>query len=342
MDKRLILAVAGSGKTTFIVDHIESTQRVLLITYTDNNYNILIKKLRDKFHVIPKNIYVTTYFSFLYSFCFKPFYFLDYRTKGLTFKQVSQQILSIPKKNIARYITKSKYVYHCNLADFLLRHNINLIMERIKRHYDYIYIDEVQDFASYDFDFILKIAKCDINILYLGDFYQHTFDTSNSGNKASNLYKNGIANYEKKFNGILNIDKVTLSKSYRCKRNICDFISMLGMKIQSHHEEDACITPLEKENEILDCLKNDNIVKLFYKECQKYPFNSNNWGACKGSTFGDVCVITTKDVHAAIKTKFFENLSPITRNKFYVACSRASNNLFFIEGSKVKSFKKSI
>jgi DNA helicase-2/ATP-dependent DNA helicase PcrA len=37
MDKSLILAVAGSGKTTLIVDKLNLEERFLLITYTINN-----------------------------------------------------------------------------------------------------------------------------------------------------------------------------------------------------------------------------------------------------------------------------------------------------------------
>jgi hypothetical protein len=34
-----------------------------------------------------------------------------------------------------------------------------------------------------------------------------------------------------------------------------------------------------------------------------------------------------------------EDLKPITKNKFYVACSRAHNNLYLIEEDKVKSLR---
>ena len=223
MDKRLILAVAGAGKTTYIINNIEKSEKVLLITYTENNYRILKDRLSKKFNGIPSNIYVTTYFSFLYSFCFLPFFFLQHRPKGLIFQPPDSSVFRMLKTNINRYITSSRYVYHCHLSDFLLKHNnIDLVLERIKRHFDYIYIDEVQDFASYDFDFILKIAKCDMNVLYLGDFYQHTFDTSNSGSKNKNLYNKGINDYINRFHGILKVDTETLSKSHRCKRNICE------------------------------------------------------------------------------------------------------------------------
>lgn len=37
MDKRIVLAVAGSGKSSSIIDQIEEDSRALIITYTENN-----------------------------------------------------------------------------------------------------------------------------------------------------------------------------------------------------------------------------------------------------------------------------------------------------------------
>ena len=42
MDKRVIFAVAGSGKTTYIVNNLFPEKRSLIITYTKNNYNNII------------------------------------------------------------------------------------------------------------------------------------------------------------------------------------------------------------------------------------------------------------------------------------------------------------
>jgi DNA helicase-2/ATP-dependent DNA helicase PcrA len=37
MDKRVVFAVAGSGKTSSIIDSLENNSRCLIVTYTDNN-----------------------------------------------------------------------------------------------------------------------------------------------------------------------------------------------------------------------------------------------------------------------------------------------------------------
>lgn len=47
MDKRVIFAVAGAGKTTYIVNRLSRGKRSLIITYTNANYNNLRKKIID-------------------------------------------------------------------------------------------------------------------------------------------------------------------------------------------------------------------------------------------------------------------------------------------------------
>jgi ABC-type lipoprotein export system ATPase subunit len=62
------LAAAGSGKTTLLVNKacaVPSTEYVLMLTYTDSNE----QEIRNKFYkendgVIPKNVFIMSWFSF--------------------------------------------------------------------------------------------------------------------------------------------------------------------------------------------------------------------------------------------------------------------------------------
>ena len=49
MDKRIIFAVAGSGKTSLIIEKLTLEKRNLLITYTENNFINLRSKIINKF-----------------------------------------------------------------------------------------------------------------------------------------------------------------------------------------------------------------------------------------------------------------------------------------------------
>ena len=86
MDKRLILAVAGSGKTTYLVNQIDLTRRFLIITYTNNNVYNLRNAIIRKFGFFPNNVKLKSYFQFLISFCFNPFVKDKCNAKGISYK----------------------------------------------------------------------------------------------------------------------------------------------------------------------------------------------------------------------------------------------------------------
>ncbi|HFU4327029.1 TPA: RNA helicase, partial [Streptococcus suis] len=87
-NKRLIHAVAGSGKTTKIIESIDPQKRNLIITYTETNQNTIGAKLIDKLGYIPESTFIFGVFEFLYSFCLVPY--LGKRPKGINFDYETQ------------------------------------------------------------------------------------------------------------------------------------------------------------------------------------------------------------------------------------------------------------
>ena len=69
---RLMIAAAGSGKTTFLVQTAKKIkdQNVLITTYTEANESEIKKKFRGR---IPKNITIQTWFSFLLQHGVRPY-----------------------------------------------------------------------------------------------------------------------------------------------------------------------------------------------------------------------------------------------------------------------------
>ncbi|MGP5425938.1 DNA helicase UvrD, partial [Pseudomonas helleri] len=83
-------------------------------------------------------------------------------------------------------------------------------------------------------------------------------------------------------------------------------------------------------------------VKLFYKEHYKYACYSQNWGASKGlDRYQDVCVVLNPSNVKAWQNGGFRDINAETRNKLYVACSRARGNLTFVPESLLKTYKRS-
>lgn len=88
--------------------------------------------------------------------------------------------------------------------------------------------------------------------------------------------------------------------------------------------------------EAMNIFKDNQVVKLFYQEHYKYNCFSRNWGDSKGENhYKDICVVLNKTTLKSYTA--LENLKPQTKNKLYVACSRANNCLYFVSDEFYKS-----
>lgn len=348
MDKRIIQAVAGSGKTTWIIESLNLEQRFLVVTYTENNLKIINERIMMKFGYLPTNIHTFTFFSFLYNYCLLPqenvisrFNYWK-KSKGIDFKTSSRDLRYVQDSKISHYINKNNQYYSFRMSKLILKKEsiFDFIKDRIEAYCDVFFVDEVQDLSANDFNLLLRFYNINVNILLLGDFYQHTFDTSNDGPTNANLYKD-YSKYKNKFNDAFVFDERTLSKSYRCSQSVCQYVEQkLGIKIESHRTDSTDI------NEVIDCSKIEKIIndpsikKLFYQTHYKYDIkNSDNWGNSKGSTFPNICVLLNPNTYKLFVKNDLKGLNPQTLRKLYVAITRTNGNLYFIEEKKISRFK---
>ena len=340
MDKRVIFAVAGSGKTTYIVDGLSRDKRSLIVTYTTSNYNNLRKKITQKFGgEWPKNITLMTYFSFLYSFCYKPFLSDKYNARGVLYAPNPDKYAQQSKLNY--YMTKTRYLFSNRLALFLEKNRImEEIQERIQQYFDEFIIDEVQDISGRDFTFLENLMATPMNILFVGDFYQHTFDTSRDGAVNKNLFNNRTS-YEAKFTskGFVS-DNTTLMNSWRCSKNVCDYIrNCLGIPIYSNRADEDCalVKYISETEQIHSIVQDERIVKLHYHNSAKYGVGHKNWGDSKGEDHHeDVCVLLNKASLAKYNAGKLDELAPQTKNKLYVAITRARGSVYIIDESLIQ------
>ena len=343
MDKRVIFAVAGSGKTTHIISKLTLDKRFLIITYTTNNTQTLRNSIIRKFGYFPENIKLLSYFVFLNSFCFKPLLSYCIKSKGINWKQPPESTLRLNRTNLRFYLDTNNRLYHNRIAKLCETQNILPdINNRIEKYFDCLFIDEIQDFAGHDFNLLKNIAKANCEVLFVGDFFQHTFDTSNDGNVNSGIF-NDYNSYKKLFQDMgLTVDTTTLQKSFRCSQTICNFIQdNIGISISSKTDRVSEIKIIDNQSEVDAIIADNSIVKLFYRESNKYGCHSQNWGSSKGiNHFNDVCVVLNKTTKQAFDKQKLATLKPQTKNKLYVACSRANNHLYFVSDEFVK--KKTI
>lgn len=334
MDKKLMLAVAGAGKTTYIIRKICAEYRkVLIITYTDANYNNLISKLREENDgVLPDGITVYKYFTFLYRFCYKPLLSDNIGAKGINYGSNKNRFAK--SSNLDYYLDSSGMLYS-NRMTLLLDKSGEMrdVKERIKKYFDCIVFDEVQDISGRDFNFLEELMKIDIDMLYVGDFYQHTYNTSADGNVNSGLFDD-LNKYVDRFRkaGVA-FDNQTLLKSWRCGGNICKYVrEHLGISIYSNREEKCDVIHVDSDDEITEIWNNPEIVKLHFKKADDYGLGHKNWGETKGEDcYQDVCVLLNKTTMQMYKKDELPKLAALTRNKLYVAITRARRNVYLID-----------
>jgi len=343
MDKRIIFSVAGSGKTSLIVNKLSIDNRSIILTYTDNNLLNLKQKIIEKFGFMPDTIRVYSYFTFLYSFCYRPFLAHKVKAKGVNWDVPPLNTQKMPRDNIAFYLDGHRRLYHNRMAKLLDTKGVyGDIVQRLEKYFDTLFVDEVQDFGGHDFNFLASIACAKINILLVGDYFQHTFDTSRDGNTNSNLHDD-YEKYKQRFAKMgLIVDLETLSKSHRCGPSVCSFISQhVGIEIGSHRHDETDIELIEcqvKADSLFHCNKR---VKLFYQEHNKYSCYSENWGGSKGQDcYGSVCVVLNKNTYKLYKQGKLKDLNPKTRNKIYVACTRSSEHLYLVPDILYQKYKQ--
>ena len=87
-------------------------------------------------------------------------------------------------------------------------------------------------------------------------------------------------------------------------------------------------------------LDNGQILKLVFKESDKYSFRALNWSYSKGDTVNAACVILTDRLEQLDNDDFsIQGISVSTINKLYVAMTRSRGNLYLMKASTFKKVK---
>lgn len=214
---------------------------------------------------------------------------------------------------------------------------------RISKYFDQVFIDEVQDFAGNDFNFLTTLSASQTEQLYVGDFFQHTYDTSRDGNVNGNLHDN-LDRYISRFCALgLSPDGLTLNKSHRCNPEICEFIQHnLGISMESHRSGGTVISVITASEQTDFIFRDPSIIKLFYQAHYHYDCFSKNWGESKGEDrYDNVCVVLNNKTWEFLINGNLKQLPPQTKSKLYVAITRTKGNLYFLQKKLLKQYKRS-
>jgi DNA helicase II / ATP-dependent DNA helicase PcrA len=349
-----IHAVAGSGKTTRLVKLAlrEKNKKILITTYTRHNTEEIKRKIIEKNGYIPSNIEVFSWYGFLLSHCIRPYQNIlgfNKRISELFFTPNDPHIakdsngkiyVKTSKEETLKYYTNSTgKIYSCKLSEFACacdEKSSGKIIKRLESCYDYIFIDEAQDFSGYDFDFVDLLLSSRIKLIIVGDSRQNTFDThkSRKNKKYSDDIDLWFKEKIKKKKGILKY----MNKSWRCNQDICNFADKLYPDLPKSSSLNLTISEHRgvyyvKNSQFENYVNNYSPTILVYDKNVKKKINLDiktiNFGVSKGSTYDRVLIKPTETIKKYLKTGSIGN-SLDARNKLYVAITRAKNSVAFL------------
>lgn len=350
-NNKLIIAAAGSGKTTYLIEQALkiTDENVLITTYTEANEEEIRKKIIEKKGFIPHNITIRTWFSFLLQHGVRPYQSslndeLHDRKIGFHLTEhasgtylINGQIRYYGEGNnfFECYFTSKKElkIYSDKISKFIVRCNEKTrgkVIERIAKIYPNIFIDEVQDLAGWELEIIKFLFDTESNILLVGDPRQVTYLTHHPRKYIN--YKDGKINEFIKNQcsaDICEIDNETLSSTHRNNKYICDFSSRLFPDYEPCQpcECKEC-REYSNDHEGVFLVKKDDVQKYCGKfspailRWNKAEFPEWNYGNSKGKTFDRVLIYPTNPIITWLENND-EDLRSVSRCKFYVAVTRA-------------------
>lgn len=373
MDKKLILAVAGSGKTYHICHNINDSKRNLVLAFTNRNVNKIERELVDA-KVKMENVKVFTFHKFIYNFFIRPFevsigelYSMELRSKGLIFDEAEKPIREDGKFNwkykgkdfITHFLKNDRY-FSSNISELVLFLNdktdvFNKAIKNINFFFDSIYIDEFQDFREDNYKLLELIIKNCNNITLVGDYFQHSVSgvikfgapfQKKKKNKNTGKFERYYIPYDdfkQKTEKIgITIDDSSLSKSRRCSNDVCEYVQKkLEINIQSQKINKGCVIFVNTLEQLRVIIEDNSIKKLVYNTPYKYNFNADSWSYCKGDTYNDVCVILTNNFKNINDDNFdISGISQQTINMLYVAFTRTMGDLYIVSDVFFKKISK--
>lgn len=344
MSSKLVIAAAGSGKTTYLVQEALKipTDKVLITTFTESNEQGIRAKFIEIAGFVPPNVTILTWFSFLIRQGVKPYQSFLFQDKvtGLLLMNKKSGLLRYYRgrpiyakaEDVANhYFTKDGRIYSDKLAKFVCKLDEasgGLVIDRISRIYNHVFIDEVQDLAGYDLEFIQLLSQQGVNLLMVGDPRQVTYHTHEEA-KNSQYSEGGITRFISDRHLEIDVDETTLNVTYRNEPHICNYANSI-------YPDFAPCTAVEKEPTghdgvlLVRAADLDAYLQTYrpiqLRDSRKVIVNSNypvfNFGDSKGLTFDRVIIYPTKPIVEWICDHNIA-LQPQSRARFYVALTRA-------------------
>lgn len=342
MSNKLVIAAAGAGKTTYLVNQALGINNagVLITTYTDANEAEIRSKFVEKNKFIPTNLTVQTWFSFLLQHGVRPYqrYFFNYDIKGINLIN-GQSAQYVRESDIEKhYFDKQHRIYSDKISKFLLKCNNasgGKVIKRLSQIHSHIFIDEVQDLAGHDLELLKVLFVSGINILLVCDPRQGTYSTNNS-QKNKQFAKSDILHFFEDSTIEIEKDDTSLTTNYRSIATICDLSNKIfpdhsttqsGNTHTTGHDGIFLVRPKDVDSYLSDYEPLQLRWNIRTKVNENYPIM--NFGESKGLSFDRVLIYPTTPFMNWLKENT-STLAPESRSKLYVAITRARYSVAFV------------
>ena len=349
LDNKIIVASAGSRKTTYIVENalgIPNTDTILIVAYTNNTLGQIRKYIIDRVGYVPQNITIQSWHSFLFSECIKPYQNVVYdktRIEQIFYPENIGEFKIkrrfIRKSNLEKYfLINSKYIISEHLSEFALlcnEYSGGLVFDRLEKIYDAVFIDESQDLAGYDFHIVEHFLESKIKTTLVGDCRQATYFTNNSS-KNKKFKGSNIIDLFKQWDADGLCELKEKNECYRSNQFICDFGDRLYPDLSPTTSIGVDKTPHDgvffiSVSEVESYYKNHHPTILRDTvRTDTLGYFASNFGAVKGLTFDRILIFPNGPVKKYLKDGNPELLKPMTKAKFYVGITRARNSVAIV------------
>jgi len=338
---RVIVASAGSRKTTIIVEQALAIRdkKVLITTYTNENVEQINSYLIKQNGCIPPNVTVVSWFRFLLQDGVRPYqnHMTDKgRIENINF--IARPNRFTKKVDVSKYyLTEGNNIYSDRVTDFICQCDQNskgLVIKRLEKIYAHIFIDEVQDLAGFDLEFLERLLSSSISIVTVGDPRQATFSTNNSS-KNKQFKRSHILEWIKAKEALKLFVVEERADCYRSNQAICDYADALFPTLPktiskncevTEHDGVVCI----KASEVLAYFdKYKPVVLRYSKVTDTMNLPAHNIGTTKGRTYDRVLIFPTEPMKKYLKTKDISKAGDLA--KLYVAVTRAKYSVAFVD-----------
>lgn len=342
-----ILASAGSGKTTLIARAISAAprRRTAVTTFTVLNCERLRFKIAKETGGTSRSTTVLPWFTFLLQDLVRPYQHhggWSQRVEGVNL--VSGASARYAKKTERRYwFDSSGRVYSDKVSEFALRCDDSsggAVLRRLRRLYEHIYIDELQDLAGADLDLVERMIQAGPPITMVGDPRQGTYSTNQAARNRK--YRGaGIADKLREWERRGLCKLAEHAHSYRCPPAICRLADLVYPDYPATESRCTPDSPhvgahIVRTHDVLEYLKQHRPQVLRHdKNAASLGVASPlNFGASKGLEFDHVLIVPTEPIRKWISTGERRHVEK-SLAKLYVAITRASISVAFVHDGVV-------